>query len=326
MPTISERNRMAIARLLIGIALIAFVVWWVGPGNVGRGLARIHPLWIVPILATAYIGIAISCLRWQVLLAARGIRVSVHLLIFYYVIGYFFSSFLPGMFGGDIVRSYVFGKQIRSQVESFASVFMERLTGLTGLVAVAFTASLLNLRTLWDAGLGFFMVVIFAGFVLFLVLLFNRRLVERIGENIRWKRVVAWRRKFLEFHDAVYSFRAQKKVVALALWYSVLFQVLTSVNTYIVCLALGLDVRFLDIMVVVPIILLICTVPSTPNAAGVWELAFTVFFSRLGVDSAGAANIALVLRAKNILGALLGGLFYMLSGRRVGREGLPDEP
>lgn len=311
--TVRGTGRSA-ARLAAGIALMAGVIWWVGPRDVLRGLACIRVIWIIPILATAYLGMAISCLRWQVILAARGIRVSLHRLIFYYVIGYFFSSFLPGLFGGDIARSYVFGKRIENQLESFASVFMERLTGLAGLVGVAFVATLFNFGTLRQAGLIPFMAAIFGGFCLFILLLFNRPLVEGAGALVRWKRAEAWKRKLLLFHEAVCSFRAKKRTVAFALFYSVLFQFLTSVNTWIVCRSLGLEVRFLDIMVVIPIILLICTVPSTPSATGVWELAFTVFFSRLGIPKADAANIALVLRAKNILVALLGGIFHALPG------------
>ncbi|HQM52366.1 MAG TPA: lysylphosphatidylglycerol synthase domain-containing protein, partial [bacterium] len=108
--TVSGTGR-GVARLAAGIVLLAGVIWWVGPDDVLRGLARIRPVWIIPILATAYLGMLISCLRWKVVLEARGIRVSVHLLIFYYTIGYFFSSFLPSMFGGDVARSYIFGRQ-----------------------------------------------------------------------------------------------------------------------------------------------------------------------------------------------------------------------
>ena len=303
-----------VARAALGLALMAAVVWWAGPARVLEGLTRIRPLWIVPILATAYLGMAISCMRWRVLLEARGIRVSVHLLVFYYTIGYFFSSFLPSMFGGDIARSYIFGKKIENQLESFASVFMERLTGLTGLVLVAGAATLLNFRTLRGAGLLPWMGAIIAGFCAFLFLVFNRPLVERAGAMIRWRKAEAWKRKLLLFHDAVYSFRSKKRVIAIALFYSILFQILTSVNTWIVCLALGLKIGFLDIMVVVPIILLICAIPVTPNAAGIWELSFMIFFSCLGYDRAEGANIALVLRAKNIVVALVGGIFYVLSG------------
>lgn len=321
-------------RLLVGIVLIAAVVWWVGLDRVADAFARINPLWILPIMAASYVGIAISCLRWQVLLRARGIRVSVHRLVFYYVIGYFFSSFLPGMFGGDIVRGYVFGKKIGNQVESFASVFMERFSGLVGLVALAFFASLANYRTLrevtfplffFDLNLSTIMLIIFCGFIVFIVLLFNKPLIEFLGRSLSWKRAAGLRDKFLKFHDAVYYFRSQKKVVAMALFYSFLFQIFTSVNTYIVCLALGLEVSFLDIMVIVPLILLICTIPSTPNATGVWEIAFTVFFSRLGIPEQDALSIGLVLRAKNIVVALVGGFFYIFSGRELKDREAADE-
>ncbi|MCX6357121.1 MAG: lysylphosphatidylglycerol synthase transmembrane domain-containing protein [Candidatus Aureabacteria bacterium] len=307
-------------RLIVGLLLLALVVWWVGLGKVADAFMRIKPAWIIPILATAYVGIAISCARWRVLLAARGISVSLHRLVFYYVIGYFFSIFLPSMFGGDVVRGYVFGKEIKSQIESFASVFMERLTGLTGLVGVAFCAALLNHGSVKTAGIAPLIYLVTAGFILFLLLLFNKALIDRAAGLIRWRRCEKWRARLLQFHDAIYSFRAFRGAIAWALFYSVLFQLLTSVNTYIVCLALGIEVPFLDIMLVIPLILLLCTLPLTPNGVGVWEAAFTIFFSRLGITEAGALSIGLVLRAKNILVAILGGVFYSILGHR-GAEG-----
>jgi uncharacterized protein (TIRG00374 family) len=297
----------------------------VGAHRVIRGLAHVHPLWIIPILAASYVGIVISCARWKVLLLAREIHTSVHRLVFYYIIGYFFSSFLPGMFGGDLVRSYVFGKKIKSQIESFASVFMERLAGLIGLVFVALIAAACNFHVLIEANLLPFMCIVFVGFALFLLAIFNRRLVERIGMLIRWRRIRKWKESFLKFHEAVYFFRSQKRVVIKAILYSILFQLFTSVNTYIVCLALGLNVPFLDIMLVLPIIFLICTVPSTPSATGVWEASFAIFFSKLGVPEADAVNIALVLRAKNIVVALLGGVFYIISGKELKKRTGTDE-
>ena len=318
-------RRGGFIRLITGIVLMAFVIWWVGLEKVGAAFSRIRLAWVIPILVTAYLGIALSCLRWKALLAARGINVSVHPLTFYYTIGYFFSSFLPSMFGGDLVRSYIFGKKIKSQLESFASVFMERLTGLAGLVGVAFVASVINYATLAEAGLALFMSAVFAGFIIFLILLFNKPLVDYLGGRVKWKRLAKWRERFAAFHDAIYSFRSRKKTVVIALAYSVLFQLLTSVNTYIVCLALGLQVRLLDIMIVVPLILLICTLPLTPNSMGVWEASFAFFFSRLGVPEAGALSIGLVLRAKNILVALLGGVFYTISGKELKAREAIDE-
>lgn len=301
------------ARAAVGAALMAGVIWWADPRKVLGGLARIQPAWILPILLTAYLGMVISCMRWQVLLRARGIGVSVNRLVFYYTIGYFFSAFLPSMFGGDIARSYIFGRRIRSQVESFASVFMERLTGLTGLVLVAAAATALNHRTIRAAGLLPWMLAIFAGFTAFLLLVFNRALAAHAGALLRWGGAAPWRDKFIAFHDALLSFRGEGGAVAAALLHSVLFQLLTSVNTWIVCRALCLDIRFLDIMVVVPVILLVCAIPVTPNAAGIWEWAFMVFFSQLGYGAADGTNIALVLRAKNVVVALVGGVFYAFS-------------
>ena len=298
-------------RLALGIFLILLLVWHVGLFKVVAVFARINPLWIAPLIVFSYLGIIISCARWQLFLDARGIAIRVHRLAFYYVIGYFFSNLLPGMFGGDILRGWILGKRVSNKTEVFASVFMERLSGVAGLMCVALVASLFHWQTLRESGLMPYMFIALFSLLVFIILIYNKALVMKAGSLVKWKKVELWKTRLLRFHDAVYFFRNQKKTVAMAFFCSIVFHILTSVNTFIICLALHIHVNFLDIMVTMPLIFLLSAIPLTPSATGVWEFAFIFFFSHLGMAHADALSIGLMLRAKNICVSILGGLFYL---------------
>jgi uncharacterized protein (TIRG00374 family) len=97
-----------------------------------------------------------------------------------------------------------------------------------------------------------------------------------------------------------------------ALAYSFLFHVLTVVNTYVACRAIGWeDPQFFGLFVVVPLILLVGMLPLTPNGVGLQEGAFVFFLQRVGSSASQGLAVGLVLRAKVILLALVGGIIFL---------------
>ena len=96
-----------------------------------------------------------------------------------------------------------------------------------------------------------------------------------------------------------------------AILYSLLFHFLTVINTYVACLAVGWESpNFLGLFVVVPLILLVSILPITPSGVGVQEGAFVFFLKRVGAESSQGLAVALILRAKVLLLAVIGGLLF----------------
>jgi uncharacterized protein (TIRG00374 family) len=70
--------------------------------------------------------------RWHLVLRAMGVQVAFRQLTEQYLIGMFFSNFLPTTIGGDWSRIYYLGRQ-RGFVSIGASVFMDRFLGFFSL-------------------------------------------------------------------------------------------------------------------------------------------------------------------------------------------------
>ncbi len=313
-----KKKKILLLRLAIGLTMFVVLFLFIGWQNTWSILQRFRFAYLPLILGIAFLMIAISCFKWRIFLNDRGIKVGIWKLISLYVIGYFFNSFLPGSIGGDLARSFILGKNIKSQVESFSSIFMERFTGLVALVTIGVAAALINFRLLLRAPIVLIsIIVIFVGFTSALLIIFNRSLILWLSKRIKIKKIEKIKHKLLEIYQIIYSYRHKKSIVAKALAISFVFHTMTSVNTWIVCKSLDIQMNFLDILVFIPIILLVSAVPISIGGLGLWEASFIILFMKAGIPSPEAFSISLILRSKNYLVAILGGFLFLLYLRRL---------
>ena len=80
-------------------------------------------------------------------------------------------------------------------------------------------------------------------------------------------------------------------------------------------LAVPLD--FYDAVVLTPIVLLVSSVPLSVNGLGVWEWAFGVYLAQAGIPMDQGLAVALLLRAKNLLLSLVGGVLFLFERTAV---------
>ena len=121
---IRKQDIRTIARVLISAGLLTVLLVLCKPRAVWQ-CARAASL---PLLAGAlavYLGsMLLVAWRWQLLLRADGVRVSLLRLTRYYLIGFFFNNFLPSSIGGDVARVMYAARQTGSVTHSFSAVFI----------------------------------------------------------------------------------------------------------------------------------------------------------------------------------------------------------
>ncbi len=312
MPNQIGKNRWLFLRYVIGIGLIFLLLLKVKPREIGAELKGFNFWYILPLLILTFVLTAISCWKWKILLKARGISVGFWKLMSMYVMGYFFNTFMPSNVGGDVIRGYIFGKEIESAVESYASVFLERFTGLSALVFVSFVAFLIKIKFVLSVPLlAISMSIVYAGYIFLLLLILNDAVRNLFAKIFHIKRLSTAIEKLGKFHEAIISFKTKRNIIIQALVISFAFHTLTSVNAYIACLSLGIQINFIPVMLVIPIILLVSMLPITPWALGLWEWAFQIFYTQLGAAPEQGTAVAVLLRAKNLAAAFLGGILFL---------------
>lgn len=293
-------------RAALGVALIGAVACLVDSGQLIDAFKNVSLQDVCILVALSGLLIAVSVLKWSAFLAHLGIRASFVKLFCLYLVGYFVNIFTPSFIGGDVVRSLALGPTV-NRAHAVSATFLERYTGIVAMIAMAVVASLFSdavtphivgvvMLAAFGCALGTWMII--------------ARIFERIGILSRFPE--KFRRMVSSVHDGLVIGLQDRGLLGKALGLSLLFHLLTIVNTAAVARAVGwTEIPWVGLLVVVPLILLVGAVPVSPQGLGIQEGAFVFFLHSVGASTGQALAIALVLRAKSYLLALCGGIVWI---------------
>jgi uncharacterized protein (TIRG00374 family) len=306
-------------RLSVSVALVWFIltkIEWAGLVEVIRNTTLFNiSVFIILSILLAFLLIWVSCLKWQILLATRQIRVPMVKLLSLYVIGYFFNNLLPSNVGGDVVRMYELRRYTGQTSESVASVFLERFIGASALVFMAALSLIINWALFSRSPLLWVIIGILGAYGGGVWLIFDRRALKAIMGRISIKALARIGNKLKEIHDAIYRFRENKGVIVRTFLLSILYNILAIFNVQVCFFGLNIPVSLWDTAVTVPIVLLVGMLPISLGGLGLSEGAYVYGYGLFGISVPAAFSAALLLRAKTILTGALGGVFYGLQKR-----------
>jgi uncharacterized protein (TIRG00374 family) len=295
-------------RLGLGVACIAGVLYLVNTDELLQALSQVSARDVLLLVGLSCVLIGVSVLKWQLFLAHLGIRNSFVKLFGLYLVGYFVNMFTPSFIGGDVVRSMAMGPGV-DRAHAVSATFLERYTGIVAMLAMAACAAAfsdaITPQIVWTVVAAVCACVVgtwlVAAGVLSAVVTFlrlpgaARTIVDRVYQGL-----------LLGLSD--------RRLLARALVLSVIFHLLTIVNTVAVGAAVGWEeIPWKGLLVVVPLILLIGAIPVAPQGLGIQEGAFVYFLHAVGATTGQALAIALVLRAKSYLLAAAGGVVWLVA-------------
>ncbi len=309
-------------RLFVGVALVLCLFYYVGFRGIMEVFCNLRWPYIVVLLLLSVLLIWVSCLKWQLFIRSAGHEVRVIVLMRYYTQSYFFSMFMPSIIGGDVARSYQLGKVLGSYRSVFAATFIERFTGFLAMTIVGLTFVLLGAKA--TAGTELALVLVCVVTFVISAILFSRKLSVQAGEvllscvkSFKLRGVHSKLEDLLpKIHNAVEFARTDRTLLVKAMGLAFSFHFLAAVNTYVAALAVGWEEVSLGSMcIVVPLVLLVSVIPITPSSVGVQEGAFLYFLTQVGATHSQALGVGLILRAKSLLTAIVGGLLFALRRR-----------
>ncbi|GFP31343.1 glycosyltransferase 2 family protein [Candidatus Hakubella thermalkaliphila] len=310
-------------RLSVSVALVWIIltkIEWIGLVQVVQNTTLFHILvFIILSILLTFLLIWVSCLRWQILLATRQIRIPMVKLFGLYVIGYFFNNLLPSNVGGDVVRTYELRRYTSHTSESVASVFLERFVGASALVFMAALSLIINWTLFSRSPLFWVIIGILGAYGGGVWLIFDRRALKAIMGRISIKALARIGSKLKEVHDSIYRFREDKGVIARTFLLSILYNILAILNVQVCFFGLNIPVPLWDTAVAVPIVLLVAMLPISLGGLGLNEGAYVYVYSLFGIVVPLTFSAALLLRAQTILTGALGGVFYGLQKRGTPR-------
>lgn len=288
--------------------------------------------WLLLLGALCYsLAVAVSALKWGILLRASGIVVPVGRLLSYQWVAEFFNNFLPAQVGGDVMRGYAVAADTRRTADATASVLIDRFIGLIIFMASAALAATFML--LWGKpdhnpftpeGLLFMRFAALGSTLMFLALtvavagLLSRRLKLLIERLIR---VLPFSARTLPIWNKLAAafdvYRHKPSALAATAAGSLLIVFLTSINIWLIAWALEPgSITLLEVLAINPIIVFaLLVVPLSPGGLGVRQVSFAGLFMFMGAGAALGTAVGLIQQFIGYLVCLPGG-FLWVRGRR----------
>ncbi len=270
--------------------------------------------WLGAALVVTFVGIVLSAVRWQRVLAALDVRARVSSLASYQLAGVFVGNFLPSTIGGDVLRVARLSAASGRGPDSFASVVLERLTGwivlpVITLAALALNPGLLRLGLASQVALG-----ISLGTLALLAVVLVVAASPRLGRRLQGHDGA------LGFLRAVYlglnRFRQHPGLAFEVLVAGFVYQLAVVLAAFLASEALGLDVGWTAMMAFMPAVAIVQVLPVTIGGLGVREGAFVLFLGNgLGVATSQAIALGLLIYAVNLAVSLAGAPAFAVGGR-----------
>jgi uncharacterized protein (TIRG00374 family) len=313
---VTKRTAFNLFKYALAFGLLGWVVYDQrhGLGDVWQRHAvegqPVNGLFLLAGLLAYEAAVLLTIVRWYVLVRAQGLPFRLGEALRIGKIGFFFSTFLPGSVGGDIVKAAALARGQSRRTVAVATVLMDRVIGLWGLFW--FVALLGGL--FWATGAlegpaaaqakavvraAAAVVAVSAAVWLLLGLLPQRRAERFAGRLTKLPRVGG---SAAEFWRAVWMYRCRQASVGLALlmsWVGFAGFVLA----FYCCARTLWDgdpanalPSLLQHFLLVPVGLVIMAMPLFPGGAGIGELGFGLLYGWFGFDKANGVLGSLVQR------------------------------
>lgn len=307
-------------RLALTLLMFVFLFKSLSWVTLFGALAHIrHSLVLVSLVVGAG-GVVLSAYQWRSLLHGEGIRFDLAELINLYMVGIAFNHFLPTGMGGDTVKVLFVGRESGNNSGSASAAVMCRVTGLLGMMLVAFPVLML-----WHQHLTGQLIEWF-GLLSLLVIGMIAGAISAVGLAPRlFRGKLAHLRIFasaIRVGSALFAAIKRPRSMCIAVLYGMVFWIAAILNSYAYADALGIHASLYFYCVAVPLIALVSFLPISINGFGLRESAYVYAFSTIHVPATTALLLALLLDAQALCFGVIGGCIYFMKSSKTKMEKL----
>ena len=315
-----------ILKFAVSAALIWIIVSKVDAEALGAQFARLELLPVVLAALVLWATSLIAAWRWRAVIGNMMPKsehppgfIRLYQLLW---IGLFFNQTLPSAAGGDAMRMWLARRSGLGNATAVNSVLIDRISALGGVVLlVAVSFPLIAGRIDNDAGIAAIWILLAgctAAIVLAMVLdripLPRRLLDYRIVQGVRLLSA--------DLRGVMTGRIIAVPVIAA----SIVIQIMVAAIVYGLGVSLGMPIRLLDCVALMPIIILITMVPISIAGWGVREGAMVAAFGYVGLSPVNALSLSLLFGIINLAISLPGGIIWLLQRDRAAQIPGRGEP
>lgn len=304
---------MVLAKLAVSGALIAFVIQAFDVRGVVGQIALANGADVAIALAIALCVVPLQSLRWLVVVGENGNQLSFRHALTIVWIGHFFNQALPSSVGGDAMRMWYAYRAGMAPRDAVATVIVDRVISLLGLLAIAAFGLPWLLRLLPDPTLrSVTLFAIAAGIATVLAV------VALAGHS---RLLPDWRIVRMLLVPATLLRRvllAPRRLLP-ALGFSIVGSAILCTVAYQLARALGAELGLVECLLLLPPVMLVSAVPVSVAGWGVREGAMVVALGFVSVPPAQAFAISVLFGLAVAAASLPGAAFWLTGGDSAGQ-------
>lgn len=318
----AKRFILIAAKLAVTGALAWYLYDEIDLEKSGQHLAGFDIGWGVLALVLVALLFFIAACRWLIYARALDIPLRISTAFRLYLIGQFFGQVLPASVGGDAVRVWLLSRRRVAIGTGAASVVLERLIGLLGLLILMALVLPLTFSYVDDTAVRLtiiFLVVAGAAAIFAIVALsFVPRLIEK------WRNVALVSRLADVASDARRAGFMLKPATSV-LFLSLSMHLLAILSVYVLARGLGMEITALECLALVPVVLLISTLPISLAGWGMREGAMVAALSFAGIENSEALALSILFGLTLLAISLLGAVFWLVQGRSAAHQAVGEK-
>jgi uncharacterized membrane protein YbhN (UPF0104 family) len=245
----------------------------------------------------------VAMLRWHLVLHTLGTPQPLGLSLRIFWGAMFFGSFLPAGLASDGVRIWITRQGGVELSHSINSVLLDRIAGLVGIIAVAvgalpFATSLYPSQSLLY-GIPILAVVTIASLV-------GLSRFNRLSPH--------WRifGPFIKIAEHLRVVVRARRALATVLMAALFCAVSQSLIVYLIGRGLNIQISLIDYLALVPLIVLLTTLPVSLGGWGIREGAMVALFGVAGLPAADALALSVLYGLSGVICSLPGGIVWLM--------------
>jgi hypothetical protein len=281
-----------------------------------------EPWLLVLAVAVFPITFIITSYRWHKLLVAVEVNMTLWRTFVINMVGAFYNTFMPGSTGGDVLKAYYASKQTPHRMRAVMSVVVDRILGLIALVmlgGVMASYQYLQNPTTSDPTsreclhVALLSALIIAACGIGTAFLFQPTLRKIVGLDFILGKL-PMQRQIDSARVVMGMYRRQPMLVLWATLVTLPVHITVVLAALFAGKALGLPLRPLYYFTAVPVIVLVGSIPISPQGAGVMEFFAIALTQKQGATVSQAFALTMSIRVVQILWNLTGGIFVLRGG------------
>ena len=295
----------ALIKPLISLAMLFMVLRFVHFETLIQTLLGI-PVYVILLVVVGYAaGQVLNSYKWWIIARAGKIDVPYTTALKSYFIGTFANSFGLGTVGGDLTRALLLAAGRPVKTAAVASVVADRTFGLAVLACIGTAAAVYfgvpNVDQSWSD------VLVVIGLSILLGWFYGPRILLKLvphGNPLRTK---------AEAIAAV--FPKERKTILYLTFLSASLHLLQIALHWVMGLAFGLDLPWPAILVAVPFVNMMASLPISWNGLGVREASYLFFLTPLPLTKEEAVVFGTIWLLAVTISSAIGGLIAVWTGK-----------